>query len=118
MKISKNIESTNNETDNGDSKHNQKYKKARFEVMKNDGSCVNEHKIDENTIVTTEMEYNDTSVTSRNNIVDHIHHRKVETKGKSKSSNIPLVSTSNHDIICFSFLTYVNGQIFTSNIFT
>ena len=47
MKFSKNIESTNNETDNGDSKHNQKYKKARFEVMKNDGSCVNEHKIDE-----------------------------------------------------------------------
>ena len=44
MKISKNIESTNNETDNGDSKHNQKYNKARFEVMKNDGSCVNEKK--------------------------------------------------------------------------
>ena len=44
MKISKNIESTNNETDNGDSKHYQKYKKARFEVMKNDGSCVNEKK--------------------------------------------------------------------------
>ena len=64
--------------------------------------------------VSTEMEYNITSVTSKNNIVDHIHDRKVETtKGKSKPRNIPLVFTSNHDIICFSFLTYVNGQIFT-----
>ena len=89
-----------------------------MEVLTTDGSSLSEGKIDKNTTVSTEMEYNITSVTSKNNIVDHIHHRKVETKGKSKSSNIPLVSTSNHDIICFSFLTYVNGQIFTSNIFT
>ena len=94
------------------------YKKAPMEVLTTDGSSLCEGKIDKNTTVSTEMEYNITSVTSKNNIVDHIHHRKVETKGKSKSSNIPLVSTSNHDIICFSFLTYVNGQIFTSNIFT
>ena len=47
--------------------------------------------------------------------MDQIHDRKVETtKGKFKPRNIPLVSTSNRDIFCFSFLTYVNGQIFTS----
>ena len=85
MKFSKNIESTNNETDNGDSKHNKKYKKARFEVMKNDGSCVNEQKIDKNTTVSTEMEHNITSVTSKNDIVDHNHDRKIETtKGKCR----------------------------------
>ena len=109
MKISKNIESTNNETDNGDSKHNQKYKKARFEVMKDDDSCVNEKKMDENTTVSTEMEYNITSVTSKNDIVDHIHDRKVETtKGKSKPRNIPIAI-----LFAFQVLTYVNGQIFT-----
>ena len=59
--------------------------------------------MDENTTVSTEMEYNITSVTSKNDIVDHIHDRKVETtKGKSKPRNIPLVSTSNRDIVCFS----------------
>ena len=86
-----------------------------MEVLTTDGSSLSEGKIDENTTVSTEMEYNITSVTSKNDIVDHIHDRKVETtKGKSKPRNIPLVSTSNRDIFCFSFLTYVNGQIFTS----
>ena len=114
MKFSKNIESTNNETDNGDSKHNQKYKKARFEVMKNDGSCVNEQRIDENTTVTTEREYNITPVTSKNDIVDHIHNRKVETtKGKSKprvlQCLLPIAI-----LFAFQVIVYVNGQIFTS----
>ena len=74
-----------------------------MEVLTTDGSSLSEGKIDENTTVSTEMEYNITSVTSKNDIVDHIHDRKVETtKGKSKPRNIPLVSTSNHDIIYFS----------------
>ena len=63
-----------------------------MEVLTTDGSSLSEGKIDENTTVSTEMEYNITSVTSKNNIVDHIHDRKVETtKGKSKPRNIPLV---------------------------
>ena len=50
-----------------------------MEVLTTDGSSLSEGKIDKNTTVSTEMEYNITSVTSKNDIVDHIHDRKVET---------------------------------------
>ena len=85
-----------------------------MEVLTTDGSSLSEGKIDENTTVSTEMEYNITSVTSKNNIVDHIHDRKVETtKGKSKprvlQCLLPIAI-----LFAFQVIVYVNGQIFTS----
>ena len=85
-----------------------------MEVLTTNGSSLSEGKIDENTTVSTEMEYNITSVTSKNDIVDHIHDRKVETtKGKSKphvlQCLLPIVI-----LFAFQVIVYVNGQIFTS----
>ena len=85
-----------------------------MEVLTTDGSSLSEGKIDENTTVSTEMEYNITSVTSKNNIVDHIHDRKVETtKGKSKSRVLQCLLPI-AILFAFQVIVYVNGQIFTS----